>query len=333
MAQDPTFPTEPAPPGATPGEPAGAPAPGEWTASDPRWGPGYVQPPVPVTSRRRTMGTRAVAAVAGAALLLVVLVASVAAVSGGAGASGAPALAAPSMPLTAAASQAPSSSAAPHRAQTLCQDFMSNLASQLGVTTDKLQAALVAAANGTLDQAVSQGIITQDQASFLKGRLSNAGTTPCANIPQGIGKGKAGAAVKALDPSALLDAAAKALNTDRQTLLQELGSLQQGEDLRTIAQKHNVSYSTLTSAIHDAAKTSLDAAVKAGTITSAQETNILDALDRQLANGGAGILLRVGRFGDRDGLGPFGGMMRGWGGMMGRGGNGPAASPAATPGV
>jgi hypothetical protein len=132
-----------------------------------------------------------------------------------------------------------------------------------------------------------------------------------------------------VDETAVLDAAASALKIDRQTLLTEIGALKSGEDLKTIAQKHGVAYDTLTAAIRTAVKSQLDAAVAKGTITADQETQILERVDDQLADGRIGW--GMGGFGGR------GGHMGGRGHMGDRDGdcdgNCPTASPSPAAGA
>jgi len=301
----------------------GTAAPGD--PSQAEWGPAYVQQPARVTGGFFSSGRRAIAAVGVAAVLLVAAVAGVAAVSSP---SSSPSSPSGGSVVTADASPAPSASAGAGLSS-LCQTYLDDLASRLHVSVDVLEQAVIGAAGDTLDQAVKDGKITSDMANLIKGRLSTIQGSPCAQLPNaGPGRGFLGApsigkATRAIDVDAILDAAATALHTDRATLLQELGALKQGENLKTIAQKHNVDYGTLTSAIHDAVKTQLDAAVKAGTITADQETNILTQLDARLANGSLGFGVGRGEFFFRGGM-P--GMMRGPGGMF-RGPNG-AAPPA-----
>jgi hypothetical protein len=252
---------------------------------------------------------------------------------------------APSNRTTVAGADPTATPAAPGEAQSLCESFLSSLASELGVTVDKLQSGLLAASEATIDKAVADGVLTQDQAAFLKGRLSSVDKPLCQGFPVGrLGDGMRGHMRLQIDAGSLLDAAASALKIDRQQLLTELGALKQGEDLKTIAANHNVDYATVTAAVHGAAKTQLDAQVKAGTLTQAQEDAYLTALDARLAKGqpfGLPFGGRLPRMGG-DGIGPFefpGGMPFGggpFGGGAGRGwgpqGGTPKASPAPTAG-
>lgn len=300
------------------GSPADAPQAGE-----PRWE--LVQPPVPVAPPSRGgRSRRTLLAVGGAAILVLAIVAGVTA-------AGAPGLSSTTPGAgTALAAVDPTATPTP-QVSSQCQSFLNDLAQRLGVSTTALQNAVSGARQDMIDQAVKDGRLTQSQAAALKSRLSSAPGPACFGLPglgvfgpgrlrpQGPEGGPAGPVVRALNPSALLDAAAAALKIDSATLLSEIRALQPGQDLRTIAQQHGVAYSTLTAAIDAAAKQQLDAAVANGTLTSSQETSILSALDTQLANG----KLPFG-FGFR---GPMGG---GFPGIRGpwQGGQHPAATPA-----
>jgi hypothetical protein len=59
-----------------------------------------------------------------------------------------------------------------------------------------------------------------------------------------------------------------------------------GDSLKTIAGDQGKSYADVSKAIHDAAKTDLDALVAAGKMTQAREDAILINLDKWLAAGG-----------------------------------------------
>jgi ribosomal protein S20 len=324
-----------------PGDQGGAPAAAAPGASAGRGAsaaaaPEYVQPLAPVRPRRG--GGRLLLAAGGLVLILLgVLVASAAAVSSPNGndqlAVGAPASPTAAAVANAAASPTPAASASPNARTQTCEDYLNNLATRLNISVSTLEQALVGAATDTIDQMVKDGRLTSDQAAYLKGQLSAIADSPCA-AGRGfgglgwfggwmvLGPGKGGRAGwggpglvgpgvgAALDETAVLDVAAAALKTDRQTLLTELGALKRGEDLKTIAQKHDVAYDTLSAAIRAAVKSQLDAAVAKGTITANQETTLLQRVDAQLADGrlpwgflGRGFGVR-GHIGGRDGAGP-----------------------------
>ena len=297
-----------------------------------------VEPVAPVVKDRRRERRRLSIVVGGAAAFVLVALVSAVALSAPSGAP--PALAA------GAANPTPTPQAAAPgqlggRSQA-CQDMLSNLAARLNISVQTLQQALTGAAGDTIDQLVQQGRLTQTQADQLKSALSNAGSSPCAEGRFGFGVGPFGVGALPFaggpghgawhaDATAVLNAAASALKLDAQSLL---SSLRSGQDLKAIAQKQGVDYATVTSAIHDAVKTQLDALVTQGTMTSAHETSILNAVDQQLANGHLAFGFGPGFRGMPGGVGMPGGFgggsgMHGWYG--GRGGAAPNTPVSPTP--
>src|SRR5258708_40290509 len=82
-------------------------------------------------------------------------------------------------PLAAAtASPSPKSGAGPHAAggaSTTCQAYLGHLATQLGVSRTKLDAAALAAAKATVQDQASSGKLTQAQADKIEARLPPPG--------------------------------------------------------------------------------------------------------------------------------------------------------------
>ena len=189
--------------------------------------------------------------------------------------------------------------AQPTQRQALCESFVADVASRLGVSTTALQQALIGSLSDQVAQLQKDGKLSADAAAYIKGRLSAVNGPICQALPA-FGRTRLGALARlgalgrVVQPAAVLDAAATALHETPQQLLTELGALQKGQNLETIAQKHGVSYATLESAITTSVRTQLDAAVKAGTITQARENGILSALQKRLANGGRGIGIGIG---------------------------------------
>ena len=304
MAQLPTD-SESAPPQAALGDvPPGA--------DDPTWAWHQVQPVAPVLPRH-DRSRRRIPVVLGAGGLILVL-----ALVGGVG------LNLLSSPLTASvagagSSASPAAPAGPQGfGQQICQDFLASLATRLGVSVAALETALGGAAGDTIDQLVQQGRLTADQATKLKDALSANASRPCtASGRMGLGAGalRGGwltpfargfghrGAGPTIDVNAIFDAAVSVLKTDRKTLQHEIAALGKGQDLRTIAAKHGVSYATFTAAIHAAVRAQLDTAVTKGTLTAAQETTLLARVDDALDAGRLG------------GFGYPGGRMGGWGGV------------------
>jgi polyhydroxyalkanoate synthesis regulator phasin len=206
----------------------------------------------------------------------------------------------------------PTATPTPGTPQALAQEFMSKLASKLGIGQDKLQTAVKDSQNEIIDQLVQEGKITQQQADQLKQKVTaNNGVIPFGGaFERGFMHGfKMG--VTAADISSFLGITEQQLYTE----------LQSGQTLAQVAQAHGKTADQLKTYIHDKIKASLDAAVKNGQITQAQEDTRLSTIDTQInamINGQAG----AGCFGGLGGKGRHGGMMRGNGMMWGNGVNG-----------
>lgn len=185
--------------------------------------------------------------------------------------------------------------------------FMTRLAKELGVSEAKLRAALQAAGGATLDDAVRQGLITREQAAFLKGRLGSGEL----NLGLGLGKFKHGlgqgrgkfknarfAALGALlansqARTAMVDAFAKTLGLTREGLAKALG---EGKDLKDLVAARKVTEAQVGAAVAAAAKPYLDRLVRAGTV----ERSEADALRERIAGGAwLGKLIRLSLFAGR----------------------------------
>ena len=163
--------------------------------------------------------------------------------------------------------------------------FFNDLATQLGVTVDKLKAAITTAIQDTLGKAVSNGTITQSQADQAKSRLAqnqNNGNFPGFGMfggfgPGGMRGGFRGGFHNLLNQTEI----AKALGISQSTLQSDL---QAGQTLTDIAKAQNMDYATFKATVLADAKTTLDAAVKNNTITAAQEQTELSNLSTTLDN-------------------------------------------------
>jgi hypothetical protein len=202
----------------------------------------------------------------------------------------------------------PTATPTPGTPQALAQEFMSKLAGKLGIGQDKLQTAVKDTQKEIIDEQVLQGKITQQQADQLKQRVdANNGVLPFGGMMRGRGfeRGfKMG--VTAADLSNFLGITTQQLSTE----------LRSGKTLAQVAQAHGKTTDQLKTFIHDQIKTKLDAAVKNGQITQAQEDARLANIDTQIdamINGQAGGCF--GGFGGR-------GMMRGSGMMWDNDANG-----------
>lgn len=140
-----------------------------------------------------------------------------------------------------------------------CQDFVGHLSTELGVHSSRMEAALANAARKTLDDAVRNGDLTSQQAANLRDRIQNR---PVCNADLS-GIGVAAAQAKAV----VLDATATALGTSPDQVRTQLS---QGRTVSQIAPP-GMTEQQFATAFQTNLKTALDAQVKNGTITQAQE--------------------------------------------------------------
>jgi len=160
--------------------------------------------------------------------------------------------------------------------------FMDSLAKRLGISTEKLQNAAKAAAIDQVDAALAAGEITKEQADAAKERI-NSGEAPLLFGP-GFRHGGPGA----FGPGghhgpghfgSVLDAAAEYLGLTEAELREQL---QSGKSLADVAQAEGKTVAGLTTALHNAVKSDLDAAVKAGRITQSQADEALARFDERV---------------------------------------------------
>ncbi|MBI3977208.1 MAG: hypothetical protein HY331_03390 [Chloroflexi bacterium] len=161
------------------------------------------------------------------------------------------------------------------------QVFLSKLAGILGVDEAKLKDSIKQAASQTVDQAVQDGELTQEQATKLKERIQKAepgalgfGHFGLRGGPHARGPHRGPAAIAALGRD-VHNAIAQKLGMTADQLHQELRS---GKTLDQIAQEKGVTKQDLGQAAADAAKPKLDEAVKNGRITQQQADQILQQL-------------------------------------------------------
>jgi len=157
------------------------------------------------------------------------------------------------------------------------QAFLNDAAGRLGTTSDKLEAALKAAAIDRVNAALAAGQITQDQANAMKdainsGRLPLGGALPFG----GFGIHKVGMAAGV---GKVIGAAATYLGMTQDQLLTQLRS---GKSLADVAKAQGKTVSGLEDAITSSAQTQLDQAVKAGKLTQTQADEIMSELKSHL---------------------------------------------------
>jgi polyhydroxyalkanoate synthesis regulator phasin len=151
--------------------------------------------------------------------------------------------------------------------------IVNDAARNLGVEPSKLNAALKKAYEDRIDAAVAAGRLTKEQGAELKQRIES-GDFPLLGAP-GFGHRPDG------PPGFLhgLDAAAGYLGLTEAQLHSRLES---GKSLAEIAKAQGKSVAGLKAALVSDAKTKLDAAVKAGRLSSAEEQRILSDLQEHV---------------------------------------------------
>jgi hypothetical protein len=211
------------------------------------------------------------------------------------------------------------------------QAFLADAAKRLNVSPKELSDALKGAFSDRLDAAVAAGRLTRAQADEIKQHLDAGGGLPFLGgpfpggpFPGGPPKFFPGPGFHGGGPVfGAFDAAAKYLGLSQEQLFRALAS---GKSLAQLAHDRNKSVDDLKQAIEDAAKTKLDAAVKAKDLTQAQEDAMLKELDNHIddlvnragpgprfrAHGRGGLRFGGRPGGPRSGGGPEGGP--GWGG-------------------
>lgn len=161
-----------------------------------------------------------------------------------------------------------------------CETWQKAFADDLGVSVSDLLPAAKAASVAAIDAAVAAGDLTAEQATALKEKVAAAdGSNACRFLGHpflGDGNGP-----KAHFGGPLLSVAADAVGMDAGALMQ---ALRNGDSLKDVATAQGKDYATVTKAIHDAAKTKLDAAV-AGGLDQARADEVLSKLDEALAAG------------------------------------------------
>jgi polyhydroxyalkanoate synthesis regulator phasin len=151
--------------------------------------------------------------------------------------------------------------------------IVNDAAKSLGVAPSKLSAALKKAYEDRIDAAVADGRLTKQQGAELKQRIES-GDFPLVG-PPGFGHVPGG-------PHELLhglDAAASYLGLTEDQLRSRLES---GKTLAEIAKAQGKSVAGLKDAMVADAKTHLDAAVKAGRLSSAEEQRVLADLGQRI---------------------------------------------------
>ena len=178
--------------------------------------------------------------------------------------------------FAAPSSSTPVTSAADLANGEYCDIWQKAFADELGVSVDDLLSAAKAASIAAIDAAVAAGDLSEERATALKEKIEGFESNGCRFFGHpflGLGHG-----LKAHLGGPLLSAAADA---QPGALLQ---ALRGGDSLKEIATAQKKDYDTVSKAIHDAAKSELDAAVADG-LAQDRADEILSKLDEALASG------------------------------------------------
>ena len=151
--------------------------------------------------------------------------------------------------------------------------IVNDAAKNLGIEPSKLSAALKKAYEDRIDAAVAAGRLTKAQGDELKQRIES-GDFPLLG-PPGFGHRPGGPQLFYQD----LDGAASYLGLTEQQLHNQLES---GKTLAEVAKAQDKSVDGLKDAMVKEPKAKLDAAVKAGRLSSAEEQRILADLERRI---------------------------------------------------
>jgi hypothetical protein len=165
-----------------------------------------------------------------------------------------------------------SASAAPATpTQNLSQTFLGDLASTLGISQSTLTGDIQAAETQAVNQAVSNGQLTQTQATQMLSRIGKGNFSFLGF--GGHGKGgnrKGGGAFMTLKPLAT------ALGMTPQAVI---SALRGGQTVADLASANNTTVAALQSAILSSVTTQLSQAVTNGKLTQAQENQILQNIN------------------------------------------------------
>lgn len=152
--------------------------------------------------------------------------------------------------------------------------IVDDAAKQLGVQPSALSSAIKKALTARVDAAVAAGRLTKEQGAELKARIASD------DFPL-FGPPAFGGGHFEHHGGPGLDAAAEYLGLTEAKLRAQLES---GKTLAQVAKAQDKSVDGLIAALKADAKQKLDAAVKAGRLTQAQETRMLADLDQRLGD-------------------------------------------------
>lgn len=166
-----------------------------------------------------------------------------------------------------------------------CQTFLDNLADELGVTADAIVPAARSAAVATVQQLVTDEVITQERADRIIERIESASDEGCAGLGAFGGLGRWGHHGPRGDGprGAVIDdawsAAAESLGIEREALRDQL---RDGASLQEIAEAEGVDYAIVRTAVLESVEESL------AELSEERRARLLERLTEWLDGGGEG---------------------------------------------
>ena len=182
--------------------------------------------------------------------------------------------------------------ATPGNQASYCQVYLQKLASDLGVTTDKLKSANQDAAQTVINQLASDGKISATQKTELTQALQKYADSPCAFVNlHGARKGLANNVNRALAPAraAVETAVAGSLKISATTLESDLAA---GQTIPQIATAQKVNLSDVNTAYLNAVKSQLASAVSSSMMTQDQSNALYTRVQQAVQNGNYPLLGR-----------------------------------------
>ncbi len=175
-----------------------------------------------------------------------------------------------------------------------------NLAARLGVDRAKLDSAFSAAVQDTVDQAVRDGKLTQDQGNKVR---AFAGSGLAGLLGSSLNAGESGPGFDAGDVDAIVGAVGQLFGMTADQLREAVHG---GQTLDTLAQAHHVTMQQVHDAALHAIRTRLDQGVQSGKWVRAEADKMYQAYSDEIDNVLRKMTGEVGKSADTGPADPFG---------------------------
>lgn len=157
----------------------------------------------------------------------------------------------------------------------LVDEFLSRVASKLGISQEELSGAIKSAELEMLDEAVAEGRISEERADRVRERIEEG--RGFLGLP--VRGPRIGARVIRTGLHLVVDPAAEVLGMERQELVAEL---RDGKSLAQIAEERSVSLKELKSGILEGAEAKLQEAVSNGRLSEERADRVLQRLSERI---------------------------------------------------